>query len=693
MSKLAKWITAVIVFVIAGAVAAFFIMVLPRTLAENTMPADATLTLLRNEDGSLSLTWPEGENIDRYHLEIRRPYTRQEMLAMQSAAAEGESISEYEMLFELRTEETGCLLPASLPTDKELTIRISSEKDYWKPFEKGTYRSGEECIELSCFLNVPEVYDLGCDTDPEKKTASITWKAQEGDLCRLYFITPQGEWQEVGRIEQGDTASRATVSFGDGDGQIPMPEYGEDITFALSASRHLDGLDFYGKDSDIIHIDREDMLGIVLEMEWVDEGENIYTLSWNETKGEFYELQVLNAEGSWQTLARYAQTDKRSYSTGHLESFTDYVFRVVALGGQTLPDSVFSAQPAQVEISTEECAIYSTVWPLKDLEIYSDTDKAQVVGKAAAAKAFCVLDEAEGMFYIRHSEGYGYIDSSYCLINLAEYIGQLCAYDITNSYSAIYMVHEYEIPEVTDTVVKGYEDVQLYDESFIVPLLYPVAQKLIVAALDAQEQGYRLKIYDSYRPNMATRSIYDLTLAIINDPIPAETFTGVELDDLPEVAEGKELTYYKLVTNGYWNLGSFLATTGSYHNMGIALDLTLESLKNGEELEMQTSMHDLSWYSVISENNSNANTLDKIMKGAGFAGLTSEWWHFQDNATRDSMGLNIFMWSGVGPECWMRDAEGWRYRKADGSYYTEIIVEIDGVDYIFDERGYATERN
>ena len=124
------------------------------------------------------------------------------------------------------------------------------------------------------------------------------------------------------------------------------------------------------------------------------------------------------------------------------------------------------------------------------------------------------------------------------------------------------------------------------------------------------------------------------------------------------------------------------------HNMGIALDLTLESL-DGEELEMQSDMHDLSVYSIISRNNSEAQTLDSIMKGAGFGGLTSEWWHFQDNETRDALGLDIYLYPGVSPEGWAADDNGWRYRRADGSFITNATAEIGGRQYTFDGSGYA----
>ena len=50
-------------------------------------------------------------------------------------------------------------------------------------------------------------------------------------------------------------------------------------------------------------------------------------------------------------------------------------------------------------------------------------------------------------------------------------------------------------------------------------------------------------------------------------------------------------TYFQIMTNnGRFNLGSFLARVTSAHNRGIALDLTLEKIDGGEELEMQSEI-------------------------------------------------------------------------------------------------------
>ena len=124
---------------------------------------------------------------------------------------------------------------------------------------------------------------------------------------------------------------------------------------------------------------------------------------------------------------------------------------------------------------------------------------------------------------------------------------------------------------------------------------------------------------------------------------------------------------------GPYHLSSFLARTGSSHNMGIALDLTLVS-DTGEEPAMQTEMHDLSWYSVTDRNTGTADLLRDYMTGAGYHTLVSEWWHFQDNETRDALGLGYFQ-PGVSIEGWKADDSGRRYQNEDGTFATQSDSE------------------
>ena len=170
---------------------------------------------------------------------------------------------------------------------------------------------------------------------------------------------------------------------------------------------------------------------------------------------------------------------------------------------------------------------------------------------------------------------------------------------------------------------------------------------------------------------MATRAIYDTAELLLDEPLPETAYESDERpDDLPETAEGEELTYRRLVTEGSYTLANFLARSGSAHNMGIALDLTLEVPGQGD-LEMQTEMHDLSWYSVIARNNANAQLLAGYMKGAGFGGPHQRVVAFpgQRDARRPGPGTSISI-PASSPEGWAADDNGWRYRRADGSFIT-----------------------
>lgn len=151
------------------------------------------------------------------------------------------------------------------------------------------------------------------------------------------------------------------------------------------------------------------------------------------------------------------------------------------------------------------------------------------------------------------------------------------------------------------------------------------------------------------------------------------------------------MTYRGVMTDNRFRLGSFLAQAVSTHNRGIALDLTLVRADSEEELLMQSDMHDLSWYSIPAQNNENADLLASYMEGEGYHGLSSEWWHFQDDETRNRLQLG-YLEKGVSPEGWKKDALGWKYRLADGSYYYAVTVMIDNKECTFNEGGYLVEK-
>lgn len=659
MKKARRTLIAFAVFAAFVVIAAGLAFLIPWLGAAREMPADCRLNVIAKGGGEYELSWTGAERVGDYRVSISQ------------AGEKGTKLCEFDV-------QGNSALLTDLPEGEALNLSITP-LGRWRTIGGEFLRPGKGLAVAELTLEPLEIGQFEYRIDDDKQTLEIDISPETELSYELWLLDDEEVLVKDGGAEQ-------TLSFGEG-GDLPMPEHGEELCFAIRAVRSTGSLTLSGTLSERIRVDRQSLLPGKLELAVEELGSNRYALSWKEAKGEGYELQQ-RIEGEWLTVASYGLKDERAYKTEQLPSCQDEYFRVISVGGQIAEGAEFAAEPAEAYIRTELCSTYCTVWPLTELAFYPEPDwNAENAGSIPAGTMLCVLAEENGLFKVRYSGEYGYVDSNYCLINLPEYMGDLISYNITNSYESLYAVHGYEIPEVTGNVVMGYEQVQLGDGRFMAPYLYPCCAKLYEAANEAISRGYRLKIYDSYRPNKATRDIYDKAAVLSYEPVPELDIYGEVPEGLPELAEGETLTYLRLWSEGSFGLPNFLAQNGSMHNMGIALDLTLETL-SGEELEMQTDMHDLSVYSVIYKNNANANLLSEIMKGAGFGGLTSEWWHFQDNDTKSALKLNIYMYNGVSPEGWSADDTGWRYRRADGSFVTGT-AEIGGVSYDFGDDGYC----
>jgi len=672
------WLIVILVLLLAAAAVGIFGAWLPYRDAESAM-SDGMLEVQQQEDGTLRLTWPQAQKKDHYLIRIFEKT--------------GETASTVYM--EEYLEENSCVLP-QLPDDRELTVSICTVVDY-KLLWREEQRLSENVLTVTTKFHVPKVEELLWLADPDEKTVTVSYTMGQGENCQMYVQHPDTSWEEFLDTQEQETLLR----FGK-NGTFPMPSYGGSTRFQVSAYRKETDIVFYGLVCDEFSVAREDLLGRNLNPVFKDEGNNVCSFTWDETKGEGYQVQRWDPSvEDWEILAEIPGDGERTYTTLHMPAHQTFTYRIVAVGGQLMEDSDFAAVSEEMEQVTQESPVFCTIWPTKDLEVYNNPQKDAEIGTVKAGKALCVIDATEGMFAVQVEGNTGYIDSNFCLINLPEYLIDLCEYDITNSYSSLYMVHEFAIPEVTDVITGGYEKVKLDSGEFLVPLLYPTAQRLAVAARTAIEQGYILRIYDAFRPQKATREIYDLTEKILKDPLPEEPFTDkktIEELELPEKKKevdpetGEEveipLTYEDVMISEEFGLSNFLAKGGSYHNYGLALDLTIVDLYTGKELEMQTSMHDLSHYSVLKNNKKEAKKLASIMTSAGFGGLMSEWWHFQDNVARDELDIHA-LWYGVSASCWMADDHGWRYRKSSGYYYKDCEVTIDDTGYVFDEQGYV----
>ena len=614
-------------------IAAFLLAALPYINAASAMPEGALLTFLDLGGGEYALEWTASPDAARYYLSI-----------------DGGERSEP------LTENAADVGPLSEGEHSFTVTPLGS----WKLFGKEYFREGES-VTVTVPLVSPEAPEAEWIPDEDAGTLSVEAEPLVGRSYELRIIDAGGERPLDSTLADGELG----VSFGE-DGDLPMPEYETPYRFCLRAVVNGQQYEITGPAGEEYTLKREALLPDTSSLTSEELGENRYALSWTEAKGDWYEIQYSDG-GEWETLATVECTEELRYETEALRSVWDYSFRVMG-ADEGAEEGEYVSESDVIDVTTELSPLYCTIWPLMELPLYESADaESQTLASVPAATTLCVLAEEDGFFRVRYGETYGYLSSSYCMINLPEYMGKLIGYDITNSYASKYAVHGYEIPEVTGEVVKGYEHVCLAEGVYLAPYLYPCCEKLYTAANAALEQGYRLKIYDSYRPNQATVDIYNKAELMTNQPVPELDIYGEVPEELPELAEGQTLTYRMLWEDGTYGLPNFLAKGGSMHNMGIALDLTLERVDSGEELEMQSDMHDLSIYSVINRDNDEALILDNIMKAAGFGGLTSEWWHFQDNETRKNLSLNTYMWAGVSIEGWHASDGEWYYLDSLGT--------------------------
>ena len=140
------------------------------------------------------------------------------------------------------------------------------------------------------------------------------------------------------------------------------------------------------------------------------------------------------------------------------------------------------------------------------------------------------------------------------------------------------------------------------------------AEALQGAAEDAAALGYRLKVYDAYRPQMAV----DNFVAWAED-----------VDD----TRMKAYFYPELDKSVLFDQGYIAAKSG--HSRGSTLDLTLFDMDTGKELDMGGTFDYFGELShpdyvgnLTEEQIENRNTLRDIMTDNGFLPLDTEWWHF-----------------------------------------------------------------
>jgi len=155
-------------------------------------------------------------------------------------------------------------------------------------------------------------------------------------------------------------------------------------------------------------------------------------------------------------------------------------------------------------------------------------------------------------------------------------------------------------------------------DNFVKEIIYPCGRMFLrpkaaiaLAKVNAEllSKGYKLKLFDGYRPKPAQQKLWD------------------KVPDRNYVAPPSE---------------------GSMHNRGVALDLTLADLQ-GKEIDMGTPYDFFGpeghrdYQNLSKEILDHRQLLRNAMEAHGFQSIRTEWWHY--SYTKGSYPLDEWQWA------------------------------------------------
>jgi D-alanyl-D-alanine dipeptidase len=169
---------------------------------------------------------------------------------------------------------------------------------------------------------------------------------------------------------------------------------------------------------------------------------------------------------------------------------------------------------------------------------------------------------------------------------------------------------------------------------------YHLRQSVLTALVAAQSQlqqqypGWRIQIFDAYRPVAVQQFMVDHTF---NEVVETQKLNPAMLSDDQQQAIWQEV--YKI-----WAVPSLDALTPPPHSTGAAVDITLVDA-TGQVIDMGSAIDELSprshpdYYANRLEQpyHNNRQLLRNVMHSVGFQRHPGEWWHF-------SMGDQMWVW-------------------------------------------------
>lgn len=132
---------------------------------------------------------------------------------------------------------------------------------------------------------------------------------------------------------------------------------------------------------------------------------------------------------------------------------------------------------------------------------------------------------------------------------------------------------------------------------------------LLIKAKDIfKNDGFRVKIWDAYRPISAQRQMFEI--------VPIDMYVATP----PDMSKIVKFEYS--------------------HMNGLCVDITLVDFDGNEEMEMPTAFDDFTEMAGLGCDKippvarANAEYLKKVMESVGFKASKNEWWHFNDINTK-----------------------------------------------------------
>ena len=189
--------------------------------------------------------------------------------------------------------------------------------------------------------------------------------------------------------------------------------------------------------------------------------------------------------------------------------------------------------------------------------------------------------------------------------------------DVTKDYSDFVLVADY-IPSVIQEIryYSSYNFIGERIDGYEAPvalLTREAARALKLVSSEMIVKGYRLKIFDAYRPTTAVRHF--ILWGIEDTDIRMKPYFYPDLEKQELFAKG------------------YIAKQSS-HSRGSTVDLTLLDMATGKEVDMGSpfdffgEISHPDYKGITDEQFENRMFLQDAMKRAGFLPMDCEWWHF-----------------------------------------------------------------